>query len=203
MNEHPHKLPLTVDFLRIVSENRSRVRLGLDARELPPYDVFVDRLFKQLPLITPDAVVALLGKHFQDGTLDMNSVMESLDEAGKNPNGSAMHAAIGCSGESGELLDVVKKVFLYNKAWSDLNEEKLDALTHVLEELADHRFYYQKFLNMLNITDEDVCAYSYTKLSKRYASGRYSDTQAQQRADKRTFLGAERRQHNKPTEAKE
>ena len=57
-------------------------------------------------------------------------------------------------------------------------------LENLLEEMGDFRFYYQKLLNMLGITDADVQAANYVKLAERYASGKYSDVQALARADK-------------------
>jgi NTP pyrophosphatase (non-canonical NTP hydrolase) len=85
------------------------------------------------------------------------------------------HATTGMTGEAAEALDISKKVWIYNKP--------LDVV-HLMEELGDLRFYYQACLNLLQITDETVVAQNMKKLSVRYADGKYSDTQAQARADK-------------------
>lgn len=86
-----------------------------------------------------------------------------------------LHAAIGISGEAGELLDAIKKWTMYNKP---LDRE------NVIEELGDMEFYLQSLRSALRISREDVLAANISKLEKRYPSGRYSDAQAQARADK-------------------
>jgi NTP pyrophosphatase (non-canonical NTP hydrolase) len=85
------------------------------------------------------------------------------------------HAATGISGEAGEILDVSKKVWVYNKP--------LD-VAHMVEELGDLRFYYQSMLALFGLTDEQIVASNMVKLRKRYADGKYSDAQANARADK-------------------
>lgn len=85
------------------------------------------------------------------------------------------HAATGVSGEAGELLDAVKKHVVYNKP---LDRE------NVVEELGDLRFYMQAVMNNLALTEEEILEHNRSKLGKRYAAGRYTDQQAQDRADK-------------------
>lgn len=86
-----------------------------------------------------------------------------------------MHAAAGIAGESGELLDAVKKHWAYNKP--------LD-MANIIEELGDIEFYMRALRNLLDISREDVLLHNISKLSKRYSNGTYSDKQAQDRADK-------------------
>lgn len=101
---------------------------------------------------------------------------------------TVLHSAVGIAGEGGEILDLIKKVWAYNKP---LNIEKL------IEELGDMRFYYQAMLNLLGMTDKEIIAFNITKLSQRYPEGKYSDNAAQARADKveavtpRKFFGQE------------
>ncbi len=105
------------------------------------------------------------------------------------------HATTGIAGEAGEILDLSKKVWVY--------EKPLD-LFHLIEELGDLRFYYQAVLNMLDMTDEQIVATNMNKLAKRYASGTYSNEQANARADKahgRKFIGSDNiPSSNGPTE---
>ena len=86
----------------------------------------------------------------------------------------ALHMAIGISGESGELLDAVKKAVIYRKPLDRAN---------VVEELGDLEFYMEGLRQGLDITREEVLAANITKLRKRYGE-RYSDSAAQTRADK-------------------
>ena len=85
------------------------------------------------------------------------------------------HMATGVSGEAGELLDAVKKSVVYKKP---LDRE------NVVEELGDLRFYMAGLMNALNISEQEILYATNKKLGKRYASGSYSNEQAQERADK-------------------
>ena len=104
--------------------------------------------------------------------------VEKLFNKLEKPKEALLHAVVGVSGESGELLDAVKKHWAYNKP---LDFENL------VEELGDLRFYYQAILNMFGLTDETVIELNMHKLQKRYPSGEYSDEQAIARADKATL----------------
>lgn len=88
-----------------------------------------------------------------------------------------LHAAVGVCGEAGELLDAVKKHVIYNKPIN---------LENIIEELGDIEFYMEQLRRNTGvlITREHTLKENYAKLSKRYPSGSYSDTQAQARADK-------------------
>lgn len=91
------------------------------------------------------------------------------------------HMAMGVAGEAGELLDAIKKSVMYRKP---LDRE------NVLEECGDILFFVQGILNHFSskeedsVTIHDVIRMNTEKLSKRYHTGRYSNEQAQQRADK-------------------
>ncbi len=104
--------------------------------------------------------------------------VENLMKSMATPAEEFHHATTGVSGEAGELLDISKKVWIYNKPMDPAMCE------HIIEEMGDLRFYYQALLNLFNLTDEQVQAANVVKLSKRYHEGKYSDKQAQERADK-------------------
>ena len=55
-----------------------------------------------------------------------------------------VHAVMGISGEAGELLDAIKKRWVYGKT--------LD-IENVIEELGDIRFYMEALMNILDISD--------------------------------------------------
>jgi NTP pyrophosphatase (non-canonical NTP hydrolase) len=86
-----------------------------------------------------------------------------------------LHMTMGIAGESGELLDAIKKHVIYNKPLDRVN---------VVEELGDLEFYLEGFRQGLGISREEVLAANIAKLSIRYGEGKYSDAQAQARADK-------------------
>ena len=86
-----------------------------------------------------------------------------------------LHAAVGISGEAGELLDSIKKHWAYGK---DLD------VNHVVEELGDILFYLQAMLNQIGVSAEYVVSENIYKLNKRYPTGAFSSEQAIARADK-------------------
>ncbi len=85
-----------------------------------------------------------------------------------------LHMSVGISGESGELLDAIKKHVIYNKP--------ID-LENVIEELGDLEFYMEGLRQGLGISREETIDANIAKLGVRYAQG-YSDKAAQERADK-------------------
>lgn len=99
------------------------------------------------------------------------AIINDLD-AGSAHN---LHMAVGIVGEAGELLDAIKKQAIYGKP---LDRE------HVIEELGDIEFYMEGLRQRLSITREQVLTANHAKLSKRYHQGKYSNSQAQARADK-------------------
>jgi hypothetical protein len=192
VNPSQHHIFIDSRFAAHLADNAVAVRDKRADGSLPDYPLFVDRLFKELLQVNAATMIEAINRMAHDtalcpdGKLNPAMVTDMVTMlAGQNPNGSAMHAAIGCAGEGGELLDCVKKVFIYGKDWCVPDAKTgQTALENLLEELGDFRFYYQKLLNMLGISDEDVQAANFVKLSKRYASGHYTDAQALGRADK-------------------
>ena len=87
----------------------------------------------------------------------------------------ALHMAVGISGESGELLDQIKKFVMYKKP--------LD-MQNVVEEMGDLEFYMEGLRQAFGLKRADILTHNYEKLSKRYDGQKYSDKSAIDRADK-------------------
>lgn len=107
----------------------------------------------------------------------VNNVRSLFKTKGFNTTENAeaiMHAAIGISGEAGEILDTAKKHWVYNKP--------LD-IENLYEELGDLLFYTTALMIITGIDLEEVLVRNVEKLKKRYPDG-YTDTAAQARADK-------------------
>ena len=85
------------------------------------------------------------------------------------------HMGTGVSGEAGELLDAIKKHVVYQKP---LDRE------NVIEELGDLEFYMEGLRQELGITRLETLEANQAKLSIRYKTAQYSDSQAQAREDK-------------------
>lgn len=86
-----------------------------------------------------------------------------------------LHGAVGVAGEAGELLDAVKKHWVYNKPLDKAN---------IIEELGDLQFYMTAIMLVLGLSLEQVLQANADKLAVRYAGLKYSDEAAQTRADK-------------------
>lgn len=73
-----------------------------------------------------------------------------------------IHAALGLSGEVGEVTDMIKKSIMYNK---DIDKEK------ILLECGDVLWYMNILLNHLGSDFETVMKMNINKLKKRYPNG--------------------------------
>lgn len=85
-----------------------------------------------------------------------------------------LHAAVGISGEAGELLDAVKKHWAY--------ERPLDRDNAIIE-LGDMFYYATLMMVLLDTTFDEVLQKNANKLDKRYANLTYSNEAATARAD--------------------
>ena len=121
-------------------------------------------------------------QNLEDLLTDFNKMTLALAKDGKeikqeitSEQANLLHMAVGVSGEAGELLDCIKKHTIYQKP--------LD-VENVKEELGDLLFYMSNLMQSVGLSFEEVLQHNIDKLSVRYSSGSYSNSQAQQRADK-------------------
>ena len=91
---------------------------------------------------------------------------QSLAMTTKNPELQdkelLMNSVMGLCGESGEVIDVVKKHIFHGHP---LNREKL------IDELGDVSWYLAECATALGITLEDIFTHNIDKLKKRYPEG--------------------------------
>jgi NTP pyrophosphatase (non-canonical NTP hydrolase) len=85
------------------------------------------------------------------------------------------HMALLLAGETGELVDAIKKHTIYGK---DLD------FVNVIEEMGDIEFALEALRAALGINRDEVLSHNVEKLALRYAKGQYSDQAAKDRADK-------------------
>ena len=78
-----------------------------------------------------------------------------------------MTAAFGMSAEAGEFTEVVKKIFLQGKPYTEEN------VFHMKRELGDLCWYLAQACMALDITFEEVLEMNYEKLSARYPEGAF------------------------------
>lgn len=90
-----------------------------------------------------------------------------------NGEGLLTMAALGLAGETGEVVDMIKKHLFHNK---HLERDKIKS------ELGDVRWYLEAILVATGLTMEDIEAANVEKLRKRYPFG-YSHEAAKARID--------------------
>ena len=77
-------------------------------------------------------------------------------------------AGVGLAAESGEFLEIVKKMVFQGKPWNADNRE------HLIIELGDVMWYVAQACIALDISFDDVIRGNVRKLEKRYPGGSFS-----------------------------
>ena len=113
-----------------------------------------------------------------DPSKDYQSFIESLnllDGEGANINRLAT-AGVGLAAESGEFLEIVKKMVFQGKPWNADNRE------HLIIELGDVLWYVAQACMALEVSFDDVVAGNVEKLKKRYPGGEFDVYHSENRA---------------------
>ena len=121
--------------------------------------------------------------HFVDGVTSDSSKdfvyladrLVELDQKGANIE-RLTTAGVGLAAESGEFLEIVKKMVFQGKPWSDSNRE------HLLIELGDVMWYVAQACMALNVDFEEVLEMNVKKLEKRYPTGSFDIYKSENRA---------------------
>jgi NTP pyrophosphatase (non-canonical NTP hydrolase) len=88
-----------------------------------------------------------------------------------------MTAAFGMSAEAGEFTEVVKKIFLQGKPYTEEN------VFHMKRELGDLCWYLAQACMALDISFEQVLEMNYEKLSARYPEGTFDVYRSENRVE--------------------
>ena len=102
--------------------------------------------------------------------------MVELDREGANIE-RLTTAGVGLAAESGEFLEIVKKMVFQGKPWNDDNRE------HLIIELGDVMWYVAQACMALDIPFDDVIIRNVEKLEKRYPGGSFDVEQSEVRAE--------------------
>ena len=116
-------------------------------------------------------------KYLKDVLITLSADMEAIGKRLKNPSTvHLLHAVMGMSTESGELLDMVKKHVFYGKPldWVNLEEELGDSNWY--QSVAIHTAKMAGYVTSLEI----ICNKNIAKLKARYG-GKFSEAAAQER----------------------
>lgn len=136
---------------------------------------FLEVIKQELLNLPKEKEVQDLLKQFENMTLALAKDGAVIKQEITPEQANLLHMSVGVSGEAGELLDAIKKHVIYQKP--------LD-VENVKEELGDLLFYMSNLMQSVGLSFEEVLQHNVDKLSVRYASGKYSNSQAQERADK-------------------
>ncbi len=85
-------------------------------------------------------------------------------------------AASGLSAESGEFMEIVKKMKFQGKPWNDENKD------HLIKELGDVMWYAAQAAMALGVRLDDVIYINTLKLAKRYSGGEFNVSDSENRA---------------------
>ena len=86
-------------------------------------------------------------------------------------------AGVGLAAESGEFLEIVKKMVFQGKPWNADNRE------HLIIELGDVLWYVAQACMALEVSFDDVVAGNVEKLKKRYPGGEFNVYHSENRAE--------------------
>ena len=118
-----------------------------------------------------DAVTSDCSKDF----VDLSDRLVELNREGANIE-RLTTSGVGLAAESGEFLEIVKKMVFQGKPWNDDNRE------HLIIELGDVMWYVMQACAALDVSIEDVVAGNVEKLKKRYPGGDFDVYHSENRA---------------------
>ena len=121
-------------------------------------------------LLFVDGVTSDSSKNF----VDLADRLGELDRQGANIE-RLTTAGVGLAAESGEFLEIVKKMVFQGKPWNDDNRE------HLIIELGDIMWYVANACIALNVEFDDVVRGNVKKLEKRYPGGSFSIEKSEKR----------------------
>ena len=113
-----------------------------------------------------------------DSSKDFESLIDrlgDLERKGANPQ-RLTTAAVGLSAESGEFLEIVKKMVFQGKPWDEHNRK------HLIIELGDVMWYVAQACMALDVDFDDVIKGNVQKLEKRYPGGSFDIHKSENRA---------------------
>ena len=118
-----------------------------------------------------DAVTSDSSKDF----VSLADRLGQLDREGANIE-RLTTAGVGLAAESGEFLEIVKKMVFQGKPWNADNRE------HLIIELGDVMWYVAQACMALDVPFDDVIRGNVKKLEKRYPGGSFSVEKSEVRA---------------------
>ena len=119
-----------------------------------------------------DAVTSDCSKDF----VDLSDRLVELNREGANIE-RLTTSGVGLAAESGEFLEIVKKMVFQGKPWDEHNRK------HLIIELGDVMWYVMQACKALDVSIEDVVAGNVDRLKKRYPGGEFNVYQSENRRE--------------------
>lgn len=111
---------------------------------------------------------------------DLVQLLSRMTELEANNNADVprlLTAALGMTAESGEFTEVIKKIILQGKPYSE------DNVFHLKRELGDICWYLAQACMALDTSFEEVLQMNYEKLSARYPEGTFDIWRSENRME--------------------
>ena len=112
-----------------------------------------------------DTYTDFVTKVTSEPSVDLGALKKSFDEIEKNSNIKTprlLTAALGLGSETGEFVEIVKKMFLQGKPPSE------DNIFHMKRELGDIMWYWTTACAALDLDPYEVISENQEKLASRY-----------------------------------
>ena len=129
--------------------------------------------------IEPNKYIEFVRQTTSPASSEYPKLVERLNELeGQGADVSRlMTAAFGMSAEAGEFTEVVKKIILQGKPYTEEN------IFHMKRELGDLCWYLAQACMALDISFEQVLEMNYEKLSARYPEGAFDVYRSENRVE--------------------
>jgi NTP pyrophosphatase (non-canonical NTP hydrolase) len=129
--------------------------------------------------IEPNKYIEFVRQTTSPASSEYPKLVERLNELeGQGADVSRLlTAAFGMSAEAGEFTEVVKKIFLQGKPYTEEN------IFHMKRELGDLCWYLAQACMALDISFEQVLEMNYEKLSARYPEGSFDVYRSENRVE--------------------
>ena len=129
--------------------------------------------------IEPNKYIEFVRQTTSPASSEYPKLVERLNELeGQGADVSRlMTAAFGMSAEAGEFTEVVKKIFLQGKPYTEEN------IFHMKRELGDLCWYLAQACMALDTNFDEVLQMNYEKLSARYPEGSFDVYRSENRVE--------------------
>ena len=106
----------------------------------------------------------------------LSARLSELEAEGANVT-QLLTAALGLTAEAGEFTEVVKKIFLQGKPYTEEN------VFHMKREMGDICWYLAQACMALDVNFHEIMEMNYEKLSARYPEGAFDVYRSENRAE--------------------